>query len=44
MKSLFHGYILRSIVIKQGNPMAGLGGMMGQGKKGKGKGRGGFRF
>ena len=27
-----------------GNPMAGLGGMMGQGKKGKGKGRGGFRF
>ena len=27
-----------------GNPMAGLGGMMGQGKKGKGTGRGGFRF
>ncbi len=27
-----------------GNPMAGLGGMMGSGKKGKGKGRGGFRF
>ena len=27
-----------------GNPMAGLGGMMGQGKKVKGKGRGGFRF
>lgn len=30
-----------------GNPgaaMGGLGGMMGQGKKGKGKGRGGFRF
>lgn len=27
-----------------GNPMASLGGMMGQGKKGKGKGRGGFRF
>ncbi|CUN37438.1 Fifty-four homolog [Turicibacter sanguinis] len=27
-----------------GNPMAGLSGMMGQGKKGKGKGRGGFRF
>lgn len=27
-----------------GNSMAGLGGMMGQGKKGKGKGRGGFRF
>ena len=27
-----------------GNPMAGLGGMMGQCKKGKGKGRGGFRF
>ncbi|HAX74181.1 MAG TPA: signal recognition particle protein [Firmicutes bacterium] len=27
-----------------GNPTAGLGGMMGQPKKGKGKGRGGFRF
>ena len=27
-----------------GNPMAGFGGMMGPGKKGKGKGRGGFRF